>query len=212
LEGHGNDRVISSSNQFKYLHDPDVQRMLRVKEGDQEAFAELVENYRERLIHIFSHLVGGREAAEDLAQEVFMRIYRARENYRATAKFSTWLFRIANNLASNARRTAGRRREVTIAPDDSGPLGSRPAEQLLADKSSLLPSRQFVTRETRERVRGAVENLNERQRLAVLLHKFEGMSYADIGLSMDMTPQAVKSLLSRARENLKGELKRYVGN
>ncbi len=203
--------MISSSNQFKYLHDPDVQRMLRVKEGDEEAFGELVETYRERLIHIFSHLVGGREAAEDLAQEVFMRIYRARETYKATAKFSTWLFRIANNLASNARRTVGRRREVMIAPDDSGPLGARPAEQLLADKSSLLPSRQFVTRETREQVRGAVENLNERQRLAVLLHKFEAMSYADIGLSMDLTPQAVKSLLSRARENLKSQLKRYVG-
>ncbi|HAA59384.1 MAG TPA: RNA polymerase subunit sigma-70 [Planctomycetaceae bacterium] len=186
--------------------------MLRVQDGDEEAFGELVESFRERLIHIFSHLVGGQDAAEDLAQEVFLRIYRARESYRPTAKFSTWLFRIANNLAYNARRTLGRRKEVTISADDSGPLGPRPAEQLLADQSSLLPSRQFVTREMRDQVQEAIESLNDRQRLAVLLHKFEGMSYADIGLSMDLTPQAVKSLLSRARENLKLHLKKYVAN
>jgi|AP45_3_1055517.scaffolds.fasta_scaffold00786_2 RNA polymerase sigma-70 factor (ECF subfamily) len=209
---HGNSIVISSSNQFKFLHDPDVQRMLRVQDGDEAAFGELVETYRERLIHIFSHLVGGQDAAEDLAQEVFLRVYRARETYRPTAKFSTWMFRIANNLAYNARRTLGRRKEVTIAADDSGPLGPRPAEQLLAEQSSLLPSRQFVTREMRDQVRNAIESLNDRQRLAVLLHKFEGMSYADIGVSMDLTPQAVKSLLSRARENLKLHLKKYVSH
>jgi RNA polymerase sigma-70 factor (ECF subfamily) len=122
------------------------------------------------------------------------------------------MFRIANNLAYNARRTLGRRKEVTIAADDSGPLGPRPAEQLLAEQSSLLPSRQFVTREMRDQVRNAIESLNDRQRLAVLLHKFEGMSYADIGVSMDLTPQAVKSLLSRARENLKLHLKKYVSH
>ena len=72
--------MISSSNQFKFLHDPDVQRMLRVQDGDEEAFGELVESFRERLIHIFSHLVGGQDAAEDLAQEVFLRIDRARES------------------------------------------------------------------------------------------------------------------------------------
>ena len=203
--------MISTSNQFKYLHDPDVQRMLRVQEGDEEAYGELLENYRDRLIHIFAHLVGGQDAAEDLAQEGFLRVYRARDNYRPTAKFSTWLFRIANNLASNARRSLGRRREVTMAADDSGPMGPRPAEQLLVEKSALMPSRQFVTRETRQRVQVAIEELSDRQRLAVLLHKFEGMSYADIGLSMDLTPQAVKSLLSRARENLRTQLRRYVG-
>ena len=202
--------MISSSNQFKFLHDPDVQRMLRVQDGDEAAFGELVEAYRDRLINIFSHLVGGQDAAEDLAQEVFLRVYRARETYRPTAKFSTWMFRIANNLAHNARRTLSRRKEVVITPDDSGPLGPRPAEQLLADQSALLPSRQFVTREMREQVRDAIESLNERQRMAVLLHKFEGMSYADIGLAMDLTPQAVKSLLSRARERLKLHLKKYV--
>ena len=182
--------------------------MLRVQDGDEEAFGELVESFRERLSHILSHLVGGQDAAEDLAQEVFLRIYRARESYRPTAKFSTWLFRIANNLAYNARP----RKDGTSSADDSGPLGPRPAEQLLADQSSLLPSRQFVTREMRDQVQEAIESLNERQRLAVLLHKFEGMSYADIGLSMALTPQAVKSLLSRARENLKLHLKKYVAN
>ena len=106
-------RVISGSQQLKYLHDPDVQRMLRVQEGDEEAYTELIEAYQDRIVHIFSHLVGGRESAEDLAQEVFLRVYRARETYEPAAKFSTWMFRIANNLASNTRRRW---------PPDSSPM------------------------------------------------------------------------------------------
>ena len=202
--------MISGSQQLKYLHDPDVQRMLRVQEGDEGAFTELIENYQDRIVHIFSHLVGGRESAEDLAQEVFLRVYRARENYRPTAKFSTWMFRIANNLASNIRRSLGRRREVPIAFSEPEREGQRPVEQLFAEKSALMPSRQFATRETREMVRTAIGELNETQRLAVLLHKFEGMSYADVGLSMDLTPQAVKSLLSRARKKMRQHLERIV--
>ena len=107
------------------------------------------------------------------------------------------------------------RAEWDILSDDQKAVydgGAVASEQLLADQSSLLPSRQFVTREMRDQVQEAIESLNERQRLAVLLHKFEGMSYADSGLSMDLTPQAVKSLLSRARENLKIHLKKYVAN
>ena len=102
--------------------------------------------------------------------------------------------------------------EAEVSDFDLYLLSDEEIEQLLADQSSLLPSRQFVTREMRDQVREAIESLNERQRLAVLLHKFEGMSYADIGVSMDLTPQAVKSLLSRARENLKLHLKKYVSH
>lgn len=186
-----------------YLHDPDVQRMLRAKEGDDEAFAELVKTYQDRLINIFFHLVDSREAAEDLAQDVFLRIYRARRGYTPTARFSTWLFRIANNLASNRRRDEGRRKEVTIGGSESGPLGPRPQEQLALEKSGLQPARQLDRQELQQLVRQALETLNERQRMAVLLHKFEDMSYSDIAAAMDLTPPAVKSLLSRARENLR---------
>jgi RNA polymerase sigma-70 factor (ECF subfamily) len=193
-----------------YTRDPDVQLMLRAKEGDEEAFSKLVVAYQDRLVSIFCHILQDQEAAEDLAQDVFFRIYRSRQAYQPTAKFSTWLFKIANNLASNSRRNKGRRREVAFAGSDSGPLGARPAEQILAEKSALMPARQLDKTEVQTLVRAALESLNDRQRMAVLLHKFEEMSYADIAEAMEMTQPAVKSLLSRARENLREILEPYV--
>lgn len=193
-----------------YLNDPDVRLMLRVKAGDEAAFTELVTAYQDRLIAILFHLVQQQEVAEDLAQEVFLRIYRAREGYAPEARFATWLFRIANNLASNARRNRGRRREVELPDQPSGPMGARPAEALVAEKSALLPTRQLDKQELQAHVRTALESLNERQRMAVLLHKFEEMSYEDIATTMELTPMAVKSLLSRARDNLRQVLENYV--
>ncbi len=184
--------------------------MLRVKEGDEAAFARLVAAYQDRLISIFANLVGGQEAAEDLTQELFLRIYRARHGYEPNAKFSTWVFRIANNLASNSRRSKGRRKEVQLKTTESGPMGTRPAEKLLAEKSALMPTRQLDKRELQQYVREAMETLNERQQMALLLHKFEDMSYIDIGEAMEMSPQAVKSLLSRARETLRTRLESYI--
>lgn len=199
-----------SRQQVSYLHDPDVQLMLRVQKGDDEAFNQLVQTYQDRLVGLFSHLIGDRESAEDLAQDVFLRIYRSRERYTPTARFSTWLFRIANNVASNSRRAAGRRKEVPLSVNDSGPLGPRPQEKLLADKSALMPARQADKREMRRIVQEALNELNDRQRMALLLHKFEGMSYEDIAHSMELTTQAVKSLLSRARENLRLKLEPHL--
>jgi RNA polymerase sigma-70 factor (ECF subfamily) len=193
-----------------YLRDPEVQLMLRAKEGDDEAFSQLVTAYQDRLIAIFYHIVGSQEAAEDLAQDVFLRIYRARHGYEPTARFSTWIFRIANNLASNTRRNQGRRREVSLAGSDSGPMGAPPADQVAVEKSALMPARQLDKRELQGLVQKALETLNERQRMAVLLHKFEEMSYQDIAETMELTPAAVKSLLSRARENLRQVLEPHM--
>lgn len=185
--------------------------MLRVKHGDEQAFSELVEKYQHRLVGIFANLLGGDvAAAEDLAQETFLRVYRARNGYQPTAKFSTWVYRIANNLASNSRRESGRRKEVQLAPAESGPLGMNPQEKLLADKSALMPARQLDKSEMQKIILTALDSLNDRQRLAVLLHKFEGLSYAEIGDAMEMSEDAVKSLLSRARDNLRGLLENYV--
>src|SRR6185369_10606936 len=97
---------------------------------------QLVSRYQDRLLGVLYHLLQDQEAAEDLAQEVFLRIYRARRGYEPTARFSTWLFRIANNLASNLRRDEGRRKEVNLPASDSGPLGPRPEERLIAEKSA----------------------------------------------------------------------------
>ncbi len=202
--------ITSDTSQLPYLRDPEVQLMLRTRDGDDEAFAELVAVYQDRLVGIFYHMLQDQEGAEDLAQEAFLRIYRARETYKPTAKFSTWLYRIVNNLASNSRRSKGRRREVALNLRDSGPLGPRPEEKLVAEKSALMPTRQVAKSEMQAMVREALDSLNDRQKMALNLHKFEGMSYADIGEAMEMTPAAVKSLLSRARENLKVKLEPYV--
>jgi RNA polymerase sigma-70 factor (ECF subfamily) len=154
--------------------------------------------------------VGNRDQAEDLAQDVFLRVYRARKSYTPGAKFSTWLYTIANNVASNAKRSRGRRPEVNLTGTESGPLGANPLEGLAQAASGQMPTRQLDKSEMRDIVQMAIETLNERQRMAILLNKFEGMGYQDIAQAMDLTPQAVKSLLSRARENLRDFLEPYL--
>ncbi|MEO1997674.1 MAG: sigma-70 family RNA polymerase sigma factor [Planctomycetaceae bacterium] len=184
--------------------------MLRTRQGDEQAFEQLVTAYQDRLIGIFYHMISDRSAAEDLAQDVFLRVYRARETYTPSAKFSTWLFRIANNAASNQRRNRGRRRERSLNLQQSSPHNSQPVEKLLEEKSKLMPSRQAASREACDQVREALNSLGNRQRMAILLHRFEGMSYVDIGDTMNMTAAAVKSLLSRARDSLRTKLESYV--
>ncbi len=202
------DTITSQAN--PYLRDPDVQLMLRAKAGDDTAYSELVANYQDRLVSILANLVYSQETAEDLAQEVFLRVYKSKNGYQPTAKFSTWLFRIANNLASNARRSASRRKEVQM-PGQSGADASTPnaAEFLAKEKSALMPSRLLDRSETQSVVLAAMEELNDRQKLAVLLHKFEEMSYADIAETMELSIPAVKSLLTRARESLRTHLENY---
>ncbi len=191
------------------LRDPDIRLMLRVRADDSAAFAELVELFQHRLVTVMHHLVGNQEEAEDLAQEVFLRVYRGRKKYHPRAKFATWLFTIANNLALNTLRGKQRKPVVPLNLRDSGPLGPRPAEQLVHDKGSL-PMQRLQRQELAGIIQKALENLNERQRVAVVLNKFEDMSYAEIAEIMGLTTKGVKSLLSRARENLRLALKDYI--
>lgn len=191
------------------LNDPDVRLMLQAKAGDECAFADLVTNYQPRLVGVLTHVLNDAEMAEDVTQEVFFRVYQARHGYEPTARFSTWLFRIAHNLAINRRRDEGRRREFVPNGDDAV-FGPRPVERMLADKSGMMPQRQFDKGEMRSIVNAAVSTLNEHQRMAVHLHKYEDMSYTEIAESLEMTPAAVKSLLSRARDNLREKLEPYV--
>src|SRR5580700_7865528 len=183
--------------------------MVQVRNDVVGAFETLVERYQNRLVGILFHLVGNREEAEDLAQEVFLRIYQARKRYRPRAKFSTWLFTIANNLALNSLRSRQRRPVVPLNLAESGPLGPRPAEQMVRDPGTG-PQQRVQKQELAERISKALDTLNERQRMAVVLNKFEDMNYAEIAEVMGLTTKAVKSLLSRARENLGVALSGYV--
>ncbi|MBN1588611.1 MAG: sigma-70 family RNA polymerase sigma factor [Pirellulales bacterium] len=203
--------VVSESSARRYaLRDPDVRLMLEVRDDSAAAFEELVLRYQGRLVGVLAHLIGSRDQAEDLAQEVFMRVYRARKAYVPGAKFSTWLFTIANNVASNALRTLARRHEVRPQTRSSGPMGAHPMDYLAEASSSQMPVRRLAKAEAREMVRLAIESLGERQRMAVLLSRFEGMCYADIAEVMGLSPQAIKSLLARARGNLRDALAPYV--
>ncbi|MBK95458.1 MAG: RNA polymerase subunit sigma-70 [Planctomycetaceae bacterium] len=184
--------------------------MLQVRDDNAAAFEELVSRYQARLVSIFENMVGRRSMAEDLAQEVFLRIYRARKRYTAGSRFSTWLYRIAHNVASNARRSLARRKEVNVVAQSHGELSAQPLTHMVKEASGLMPTRQIDQIERAEIVRAAMGSLNDRQRMALLLSKFEGMSYEEIAQSMELSVSAIKSLLSRARVNLKDILAPYI--
>jgi RNA polymerase sigma-70 factor, ECF subfamily len=200
--------IIGQTSAQMALRDPDIRLMLRVRADDAAAFAELVQNYQQRLVGIMHHLVGNAEEAEDLAQEVFLRVYRNRKKYTPQAKFSTWLFTIANNLALNALRNRSRKPVVPLNTNESE-NNQRPEEQLVRDHG-VTPSFGLRQAELAERIRSALDTLNERQRMAVVLNKFEDMNYAEIAEVMQLSTKAVKSLLSRARARLRDALAGYI--
>jgi RNA polymerase sigma-70 factor (ECF subfamily) len=201
---------VSESTARRYtLADPDVRLMLEVREDSAAAFEELVERFQGRLLRVLAHLVGNQDQAEDLVQDVFLRVYRARKTYEPAAKFSTWLFTIANNVASSALSKRSRRRETNLHAIGESSAAVRPLERMLQASSGQMPARQLDKAEARDIVRLALGSLGERQRMAVLLCKFENMSYADIAESMELSQPAVKSLLFRARVNLREVLQPY---
>lgn len=184
--------------------------MLQVRDDSAAAFEELVLRYQNRLLTILEHMVQSREWAEDLAQEVFLRVYRSRKSYSPDARFSTWLFTIAHNVASNARRKLSRQKEVHLSPPAPDETSALTLDQVARAASGQMPTRQLDKAEVNEIVRLAIDSLSDQQRLAVLLSKFEEMSYVDIAKTMNLSVQAVKSLLWRARENLRVILEPYL--
>lgn len=191
------------------VRDPDVKLMLRVRADDPAAFAEIVDRFQHRLVAVMHHIVGAKEEAEDLAQECFLRVYRNRKKYTPKAKFSTWLFTIANNLALNSLRDRARKPHVPLPGSESGPLGIRPQESL-ANGRDKPPTHGLAQEELAAVVRQALDGLNDRQKMAVVLNKFEDMDYAEIADVMGLTPKAVKSLLCRARTRLREVLQPYI--
>ena len=191
------------------VRDPDVKRMLQVRDDVPGAFEELVQTYQSRLLGILTHLVGRGDEAEDLTQDVFLRVYKARKGYRPRAKFSTWLFTIANNLALNHLRRKGRNPTVALDGGTAETSSLRPASDRLPGRDGTA-SAQMRKAELSDVVRDALEELGEDQKMAVLLNKFEEMSYAEIAEVMGRTEAAVKSLLARARTNLREKLEPYL--
>jgi len=186
----------------------DVDVMLRVKTGDESAFAYLVQKYRRPMIGFMYRLCHNPSTAEELAQEVFLRVYRSRTSYEPSAKFTTWLYRIATNLAVNhARDTRHERAENTVRLDEPDQeTGTTPD---LAD-DTLSAEEGILKRERLAAIRSKVNALPERQRMAVIMHKYKQMDYQQIAGVLKLSESATKSLLFRAYETLREQLKEFV--
>jgi RNA polymerase sigma-70 factor, ECF subfamily len=186
----------------------DAEVMLRVRAGEESAFAFLVQKYRRPMLSFMYRMVRNQAAAEELAQEVFLRVYRSRETYTANAKFTTWLYRIATNLAVNhARDTRHERPEVSVSLDEpDGETGLMPD---LADGTPNVEEN-LLRRERLAAIRSHVQALPERQRMAVVMHKYQGMDYRQIAEVLHLSESATKSLLFRAYESLREKLKDFV--
>lgn len=182
--------------------EPDAELMLRVKDGDAACFGLLLEKHRGPVIHFLCRMVRNQAVAEELAQEVFLRVYRARTTYEPTAKFTTWLFRIATHLALNSLRDHKSERNqesLDAEPPDSA------ATRQVRDRQPTVEH--LLVKEARlDEVRRAVHALPDKQRAAVLMHKYEEMEYSQIAKVLSCSESAVKSLLFRAYETLRARL------
>ena len=186
----------------------DAEIMLRVREGDDQGFNYLIEKYRKPIIHFMFRMVHNQAVAEELAQEVFLRVYRSRQTYRAEARFTTWLYRIATNLGVNhARDTKHERAAQNVYLDQPDPeTGTTP------DLADATPTAEYdlVRGERMRAIRQHVMALPERQRMAVLMHKYQDMDYKQIGEVLKLSESATKSLLFRAYQTLREKLKDFV--
>src|SRR5581483_887537 len=186
----------------------DAEVMLRAKAGDESAFEYLVQKYRRQMVSFMYRMSHNSAVAEDLAQEVFLRVYRSRANYEASAKFTTWLYRIATNLAVNhARDTRHERPENTVNLDQpDSETGQTPD----VPDSSMTVEEAILRRERLAAIRQKVQALPERQKTAVLMHKYQQMDYKQIAEVLKLSESATKSLLFRAYETLRVQLKEFV--
>lgn len=185
-----------------WLDDPDVRLMLSVQSGDHDAFRQLVERYNARIFGFFRRRLGDRQEAEDLTQEVLLRLFRSRHTYQPRARFSTWVFHITQNVARNALRFRQRHpclRLPITANEEHWPNGLRSG-------AADAPSGPLERAELASVVRAAVASLGERQRAALELHQFHDRTYAEVAALLDITPKAAKSLLYRTRNLLRARL------
>lgn len=201
------DSGLHLNGNFADLDDAAI--MLELKAGNMTAFDFLMQKYRKPIIGFMYRMTRNQAVAEELAQEVFLRVYRSRETYRAEARFSTWLYRIATNLGVNrARDTRHERAASTVYLDEPDPESGTTVD--VADSTPDIEAR-LLRDERMAAIRDRVMALPERQRMAVLMHKYEGMDYRQIGDVLKLSESATKSLLFRAYQTLRDKLKGFAG-
>jgi RNA polymerase sigma-70 factor, ECF subfamily len=190
-----------------YLTDTDVQLMLEFQKGDKVSFEKLMEKHYKRVMNLAYRFVGDKQIAEDLTQDVFIKVYKNAHLYKPNARFQTWLYRIVKNTCLNELR---RQKRSTASLDETFEVKGNPHKRELADLDSLNPSETINQKERVETVKEAITSLPENQRMAVTLRRYEQLSYEDIAQTMQCSVKAVKSLLSRAKVNLKEKLKDLI--
>lgn len=197
--------MAESASPHPATEDPDVALMARVAGGDEGAFRELVERHQHAVVGTIAKMLGDPVEAQDLAQLVFLRVWKSARRYQPTAKFTTWLFTVARNLVFNESRRRGRRREVSIEEREA-------AGAFHSDGTpSARPDQELLDQELCETIDRAISSLPEAQRLAVVLRRYENMPYEEIATVLGTSVASVKSLLFRARETLRQHLARYLG-
>jgi RNA polymerase sigma-70 factor, ECF subfamily len=188
--------------------DPDAALMLRVKRGDRAAFAELVDKHKQPMMNFIFRYLHDQAEAEDLAQNVFLQVYKSRARYRQTARFNTWLYTIARNLCLNELRR--RLRHPAESLEETHPENEDHPARQFEDKSQTAPPEQVLHRELAQKIQEALDELPENQRSAILLCRQEDLSYEQIAKILRCSLSATKSLIHRGRETLKEKLKPYL--
>jgi RNA polymerase sigma-70 factor, ECF subfamily len=188
--------------------DPDAALMVRFCQGDESAFDTLVEKHKAPILNYIYRQIGNLDEAEDIAQTVFVQVYKSAERYEPSAKFTTWLFTIARNLCLNEFRR--RQRHPVQSIHETGNEDSEFEERQFIDASARSPALEISEKELQEHILMAIQKLPENQRTAVLLCRYEGLPYEDIAKVLEISVSATKSLLHRARETLKLELKDFL--
>lgn len=196
----------STDNSNPFLLDPDVQLMIEFQGGNKAAFETLMTKYFGRLLNFIFRYTANREIAEDLTQEVFIKVYKSGPNYAPQAKFQTWLYTIAKNISLNELR---KNRRMTVSIDQTFQHEGESLRRQIKDEKVVSPDRDAMQNELMLAVKKAIHELPENQRMAVILRRYDKFSYEEIAAAMETSVEAVRSLLSRAKENLKDKLSAY---
>jgi RNA polymerase sigma-70 factor (ECF subfamily) len=185
----------------------DLRLMEKVRAGDMDAFRELVETHQQRVVGTIARMIGDPTEAEDLSQQVFVRVWKSAPRWEPTAKFTTWLYTILRNLVFNESRRRARHKTTSLdaATDDED------HPQQFADGNVKSPDTTLLDAEMQDAIERAIQELPPPQRMAVVMRRYQDVSYEEIGEVLDLTVPAVKSLLFRARTDLREKLRKYLG-
>ena len=184
----------------------DIRLMGLASAGDMAAFEQLVERHQRLVVGTVGRMLGTNSDAEDIAQQVFVRVWKNLKRYEPRAKFTTWLLKITRNLVFNELRRRSRHPAVPLQSETDE------EERPLKDENAVSPDATLLEHELQEAVDAAIAQLPETQRIAVILRRYEELSYEEIAEALDQSVSAVKSLLFRARTELRESLKRYLSS